>query len=520
MASKRLSANSSIQKSPSFVLCHSIDGQAIQPSSALTFEENVDTFVKTYLVEPTGKVLFYDVIFWDDKNNGHNLPLAVAILVFGAVFFTFYLKFINIRGFKHAIDLVRGKYDDPHSEGEVSHFQALTAALSATVGLGNIAGVAIAISLGGPGATFWMIACGVLGMSSKFTEVTLGQKYRTIRPNGQLMGGGMYYLSKGLAERGLPKLGKVMSVVFCVLCIGGALAAGGAFQTNQSGALVSARYSFFAGSGIPFGLIMTTAIGIVIVGGIKRIAEVAEKVVPLMCGIYVLLCLWILIGHVTEIPGAFGIIIEGAFAPKAAFGGIVGVLIMGFKRASFSNEAGVGSAPIAHAAAKVNHPVEEGYVALLEPFIDTVVVCTMTALVIIVTGAWDASNPTFTDLIQSKEGAALTAKAMEVEVSFFPHVLTLASVLFAFSTAISWSYYGERCWTYLFGEKTSLLYKGMFLTSVFVGAVASSKSILDFGDILLLGMAVPNIPGLILLGPIVKKEIADYRSRYKERFNS
>ncbi|MDQ3556188.1 MAG: alanine:cation symporter family protein, partial [Gemmatimonadota bacterium] len=404
-----------------------------------------------------GAVFFWDVLFWDAE---HRLPLLVLWLVVGAIFFTFRMGFINFRAFGHAIQVTRGKYTDPDGPGEVSHFQALTTALSATVGLGNIAGVAIAVSLGGPGATFWMILAGLLGMSSKFTECTLGQQYREIRPDGKIMGGAMYYLSKGLGEMGMPRLGKALAVMFAVLCIGGSFGGGNSFQVNQSLNALQQTIPFLAEVPWAYGLFMTVLVGIVIIGGIRRIASVAERIVPLMCILYVLGALVIILDNAAAIPAAFASIFTEAFAPDAIYGGFIGALVVGFQRAAFSNEAGIGSAAIAHAAARTKYPVREGIVALLEPFIDTVVVCTMTALVIIVTGAYN--NPAYSDLITANQGAALTSRAMGEHIAWFPYVLSLAVFLFAFSTMISWSYYGERCWSWLFGDERSGIYKGIF----------------------------------------------------------
>ncbi|MDP7061974.1 MAG: alanine/glycine:cation symporter family protein [Planctomycetota bacterium] len=462
-----------------------------------------------------GSVFFYPI----PVGGGNHIPLLVAWLVLGATFFTFRMRFINVRGFTHAINVTRGKYTDPnaHGTGEVTHFQALASALSATVGLGNIAGVAIAISLGGPGATFWMIMAGVLGMSSKFVECTLGQKYREVRPNGQVMGGAMYYLSKGLKEMGMGGLGKVLAVMFAVLCIGGSMAGGNSFQVNQSLNAVKETVPFFADYSWAYGLIMTIAVGVVIIGGIKRIASTAEKIVPSMCAIYVMACLYILFSHGSEIPGAFGAIIDGAFNPDAAFGGFIGVLVVGFKRAAFSNEAGVGSAAIAHSAAKTEFPVREGIVALLEPFIDTIVVCTMTALVIVIAGAYpggelaEAAAP----FVEADNGAGLTSMVFGQDLWWFPYILSVAVSLFAFSTMISWSYYGERCWSYLFGDKSSLVYKIIFLAFTFIGSIVTSTQILQFGDLMILGMAFPNVLGVVLLSGKVRKDLTSYWSDLK-----
>ena len=473
------------------------------------------------LVSWIAAVFFYPV--WTSE-AGTKIPLVVAWLVVGAVFFTIRMGFINIRGFKHAVDVVRGKYDNPDAEGEVSHFQALSSALSATVGLGNIAGVAIAVSLGGPGAVFWMIIAGFLGMSSKFTECTLGQKYREIRPDGRVMGGAMFYLQNGLAEVGkrtggaiYRPLGKFLAVSFAILCIGGSFGGGNTFQVNQSLNAVQESIPWLADHRWVFGLIMAFFTGLVIIGGIKRIARTAEKIVPTMCGIYLLACLVILFKHFSEIPSAFTTIVDSAFNPGAAWGGFIGVLVTGFKRAAFSNEAGVGSAAIAHSAAKTNQPVREGIVALLEPFIDTVIVCTMTGLVIVITGhyeggvAADVAKP-FAD---ANNGAGLTSAVFDSEIAWFPLILSAAVVLFAFSTMISWSYYGERCWAWMFGDSSSSVYRWLFLLMVFLGSIITSTNVLDFGDLMILGMAFPNVLGLYFLAGGVKTDLDEYLNKLK-----
>jgi AGCS family alanine or glycine:cation symporter len=477
-------------------------------------------------------VMFYKV--------GGHVQLAVLWLVVGAVFFTIRMGFINFRGFKHAILVTAGKYDskDSDDKGEVSHFQALTAALSATVGLGNIAGVAIAVATGGPGATFWMIAAGLLGMSSKFVECTLGQKYREVRPDGRVMGGAMFYLSKGLAEMGLSGFGKVLAVFFAVLCIGGSFGGGCAFQVNQSLTAVAETVPILKDNSWIYGLVMTIAVGVVIIGGIRSIARVAEKIVPLMCGIYVVAALAILVMNLDKVPSAISAIIGGAFTPEAGYGGLIGVLVLGFKRAAFSNEAGVGSAAIAHSAAKTEYPVREGIVALLEPFIDTVVICTMTALVIVIAGAYPSEFkkdengkdvPTqlvvhadgdaeradaMLDAVKSNQGATLTSIAMDGQIPGFRFILAVAVMLFAYSTMISWSYYGERCWAYLFGDNSSMVYRVIFLAFVFLGSIVSATNVLEFGDLMILGMAFPNIIGLLMLSGGVSRDLKAYWQKY------
>ena len=455
-------------------------------------------------------VFFFDVIFWD---AGNTLPLVVAWLVIAAIYLTLRMGFVNLRAFRHAVNVTRGKYTNPDEPGDVSHFEALSTALSATVGLGNIAGVAIAVSLGGPGATFWMIVAGLLGMSTKFTECTLGQAYREMDREGRVLGGPMQYLAKGLAERGKPNLGRILAVAFAVLCIGGSLGGGNAFQVNQSMNTLQQTIPALAGNGWMYGLFMTFLVGIVIIGGIRRIANVADKIVPTMALVYVTGALIVVLANLSQTPAALASIVSGAFTPDAAFGGFVGVLVIGFQRASFSNEAGAGSAAIAHSAARTEYPVREGVVALLEPFIDTVVICTMTALVIVFSGAYN--NPAYADLISTSQGAALTSRAFGEHLAFFPYVLSFAVLLFAYSTMISWSYYGERCAVWLFGPAASLPYKVLFLTFVFLGSIITSVNILNFGDLMILGMAFPNLLGIYFLSGKVRSLLDGYWGKYK-----
>lgn len=454
-------------------------------------------------------------IFFSIKIGGSNVPLVLVWLLIGAIFFTVYMKFINLTGFKHAIDVVRGKYDDPNDVGEVSHFQALTAALSGTVGVGNIAGVAVAISLGGPGATFWMILAGFLGMSSKFVECTLGVKYRDKHEDGSVSGGPMYYLSKGLALQNKKELGKVLAVLFAIFCVGGSFGGGNMVQINQATQqfiiATGGEQSFLYGNGWMFGAVMAIIVAVIIIGGIKSIANVTDKVVPFMVGIYVAAALFVIFSHFSEIPAAFGKIFDGAFSAKAAYGGFIGVLIMGFKRAAFSNEAGIGSASIAHSAAKTDEPVSEGIVALLEPFIDTVVICTMTALVIIITNSY--SVPTSDNSVAIE----LTSNAFGSVMSFFPTVLSIAVILFALSTMLSWSYYGTKAWRYLFGDSKAadVSYKVLFCTFIIIGSAVSATSVFNFGDAMIFAMCFPNILGLYLLAPEIKKDLGEYMGKIK-----
>ncbi|MEM7484685.1 MAG: amino acid carrier protein [Bacteroidota bacterium] len=436
------------------------------------------------------------------------IPFIVIWLVLGATFFTIRMGFINIRGFKHSLDLAKGKYDDPDAPGQVTHFQALATAVSGTVGLGNIAGVAVAVSLGGAGATFWMIVCGLLGMSSKFVECTLGVKYRDILPDGRVFGGPMNYLRYGLEKRNMKGFGKVLAGLFAVLAVGASFGGGNMFQANQSFEQLAGQFPVLAGNGFWFGVVTAILVGVVIIGGINSIAKVTGRVVPIMASIYIVAALAVIIMNIQNIGPAFGAIIEGAFSPSALKGGIIGVLVIGFQRAAFSNEAGVGSAAIAHSTAKTNHPPSEGFVALLEPFIDTVVVCTLTALVLIFTGMHE---------VEGMAGAQLTSDAFGSQISWFPYVLALAVFLFAFSTMISWSYYGMRAWTYLFGKskRTELVYKMVFLIFVVIGASVSLGAVLDFSDMMILAMSFPNIIGLYIMSGEVKKDLGDYFKKLK-----
>lgn len=529
---------------------------------------SVDQWFGKWVVGPLAGVIFNGLWTGDYTDAegierpgwlGTTVPFIVIWLLVGAVFFTVRMGFINIRGFWHAIRLTRGDYDDPDDEGEVTHFQALSSALSGTVGLGNIAGVAIAIAEGGPGATFWMILVGLLGMSSKFTECTLGQMYRTTDKRGRVSGGPMRYLRKGLGEKGMLTFGTILSGVFAILCIGGSFGGGNTFQISQSLDAIKTEIPILNEYGWLYGAVMALAVGLVIVGGIKSIGKVASRIVPFMCVGYVFCAIYILAANYTEIPSAFSQIWNGAFNADAGWGAFLGCMVIGIKRAVFSNEAGTGSASIAHSAAKTDIPVREGYVALLEPFIDTVVVCTMTALVIIITGV--VTNPeasvrvetlrdelatvvssdfdlesltpkqaealvvlhkpevdankdnliTVSDMIELNRGAYFTKEAFaRGGHPVFRWFLYLAVVLFAYSTCISWYYYGERCFTTLFGTWSSIVFKILFLTSTFLGSVISAGNIRDFSDMMILGMAFPNMLGMYFFSGNVRQQLRGY----------
>jgi AGCS family alanine or glycine:cation symporter len=481
----------------------------------------------------------------------YNISIVLILLICGSTFFTLYFKFPSISQFPLAINTVRGKYDeldhhgvektdlnvvdgdlpdtikDESKEGEVTHFQALATAVSGTVGLGNIAGVAVAIALGGPGATFWMIVCGLIGMSTKFVECTLGVKYRDVDENGTVYGGPMYYLSRGLDQMGFKVLGKFLGIVFAILCVGASFGGGNAFQSNQAAVQLITMFDLQGGAtGVIIGVVLAILVGIVIIGGIKKIASVTEKIVPFMAGTYVLASLVIIFSNIQYVGAAFSMIFEGAFTPAAGIGGVVGVIIVGFQRAAFSNEAGAGSAAIAHSAVKTKYPASEGVVALLEPFIDTVVICTMTALVIIFfnmdTGAFEYGNAVGSTVMLNDTGAYvggvdLTSMAYDSVIPGFRYVLTVAIILFAFSTMISWSYYGLQSWKYLFGRGkiADTVYKILFLLFVVVGAAATLDAVIKFSDAMILALVFPNMIGLLFLFPKVKQELKKYMTDIK-----
>ncbi|MFV0530069.1 MAG: alanine/glycine:cation symporter family protein [Flavobacteriales bacterium] len=494
---------------------------------AKSFAESVSAQF-TPLVTFLDKILFFDPFtpFYDNRvrdDNGEivlnpngtpqtiKIPFLVVWLVLGALFLTLRMGFINLRGIRHSLDLVRGKYDDPNAPGQVTHFQALATAVSGTVGLGNIAGVAVAIATGGPGATFWMILAGFLGMSMKFVECTLGVKYRDIASNGKVYGGPMNYLNKGFSKRGFKGLGKILSVVYAVVVILAAFAAGSMFQSNQAAAQIANVFKMVDPSTVKLGtgIIIAGLVFIVIVGGIKSIANVTDKIVPAMAGMYIIMCLGVILADIKEVGNAFRLIFDGAFSSEAMYGGFLGVMIQGFRRAAFSNEAGLGSASIAHSAAKTNHPVSEGFVALLEPFIDTIVVCTLTALVLIFSGV-------YTDV--SISGSAMTAKGFGTVYGSISNVLiTIAIFLFAFSTIITWSYYGVKATAYLFGDSkfVNLGFKIIFVCTVIFGAVIGLGAVVDFADMMFLSLALPNLIGLYLMSGEVASDLKKYLSKVK-----
>jgi AGCS family alanine or glycine:cation symporter len=467
--------------------------------------------------KPYAKTLS-EMVFFSVSVNGTDVPIIVALLVGCGLFYTLYLGFINLRGLKHAIKIVKGDYEDPSCPGEVSHFQALTTAVSGTVGVGNIAHVPILISIAGPGAVFWMIVAGFLGMSSKFAECTLGVKYRNENKDGTVFGGPMFYLEKGLASMKLPRLGKGLAYYYAVCILIGTLGIGCMFQSNQAftqfANITGAELGFFADKGWLVGSILAALTAFVIVGGIKSIAAVTSKLVPFMAGLYVITALLVLAVNADKLGFAVNAIVSGAFTSQGLTGGVIYALIQGFRRAAFSNEAGIGSSSIAHSAVKTNEPVTEGYVAMLEPLIDTVIICTITALVIMVT----VYDPSVTGA-QGISGVELTSSAFGSVLPWFPYILTVVIILFAFSTMVSWSYYGLSGWVYIFGDKasTKMTYNVIFCVFVVLGCTVQLDSVLDFSDSMVFAMALANIIGIVALAPTVKREIKGYWKRMDER---
>lgn len=475
--------------------------------------QGIDQQVES-LVRPLANALSA-VVFYKVPLFGEPFPLIVLWLAVAALFFTFYMGFINIRGFRLALRHVRGHYHNPEANGEISHFQAVATAISGTVGIGNIGGVAVAIVIGGPGAAFWLILAGFLSMSTKLVECTLGVKYRRYNEDGSVSGGPMYYLEHYLADRGAAGLGKLLGGFYALALVIGCLGIGNMFQSNQAYVqfviITGGEQSFFADRGWLFGLLIAGAVALVIIGGIRSIARVAAHLVPFMGVLYVLSCLVIIGMSYRELPGAVALILSSAFDMQSVTGGMVGAIIVGFQRALFSNEAGIGSASIAHAAVQTDEPASEGLVSLLEPFIDTVVICTLSSLVIVTTAYPNG-------LIDSGlEGIALTSASFAHHFSWAPYPLAIAALLFAFSTTIAWSYYGLKGWTYLFGEGAAaqVLFKSMFCAFIALGCMIQLTAVLDFSDAMVFLIAIPNILGLYFYAPEVKREIADYMARVK-----
>lgn len=479
-----------------------VEGTVAEPTTA----ERIDATVRP-IADAVSRAIFFEVPI-----GGVGFPLIVGWLILAGFIFTIYFGFINVRGFKHGFDLIRGKYSDPKSKeaGEVSHFRALTSAVSGTVGLGNIAGVAVAITIGGPGATFWMILAGLLGMSTKFVECTLGVMYRLEKPDGTISGGPMYYLSRGIAENypNLRLFGSALAIVFALCAMMGAIGAGAMFQANQAYAQLENVTGGMTNGSLWFGLAYAILGGVVVIGGITRIGSVTARLVPGMAALYVLGALFVIFSNIGQVPAAFGAILDGAFTAEGVTGGVIGALIQGFRRAAFSNEAGLGSAAIAHSAVKTREPLTEGFVALWEPFIDTVVICTMTALVIIITNQ---------HIVGGADGVQLTSNAFATIGSWTPYALAVVVLLFAFSTTITWAYYGAKACSFLFKESKVALYgfKFFYLAMAVVGCTMPLGSIVDIADALLFIMAIPNLIGVYLLMPVVKKHFDSYWARLK-----
>ena len=472
-------------------------------------------------VDPNGK-LIKDPKTGEPQKKTIGFPFLVLVLLLGALFFTFWFRFINIRAFKHAFDIVRGKFDNPDDEGEISHFRALTSALSATVGLGNIAGVAVAVVVGGPGAVVWMMIVAVFGMTAKCSSCTLAQLYRQTNDDGSISGGPMYYLDLGLKKigPGWGTLGKVLAVVYAFMIMGGALGGGNMFQANQTVEAITSTFGLGPKASWVIGITMALLVAAVILGGIKRIGAATSTIVPLMCGLYIGASIFVIVTNIEKLPGAVSLMFSMAFTKMAFYGGIMGVIVQGVKRAAFSNEAGLGSASVAHAAAKTDEPVREGMVAMLGPFIDTIVVCFMTAMVVIISGAWKQGQFVCATLSDNLKGASVTTWAFEQSISWFPIVLTVCIALFAYSTMVSWCYYGERGWIYLLdhfdgaGLKSVIAFRIIFVLAVVLGSVSSFHDVLLFSDIMVLSMAFPNIIGSVILAPRVYEKLKEYWGRY------
>ncbi|MEE1937889.1 alanine/glycine:cation symporter family protein [Streptomyces sp. TRM 70361] len=474
-------------------------------------DEAISDFVDPVARE-IGEIVFYTIPLGDTE-----FPWIVGWLVVAGLVFTGYFGFAQVRHIGTAFKLVRGRYDQKNAPGEVTHFQALTSAVSGTVGLGNIAGVAIAVTIGGPGATFWMIICGLLGMATKFVECTLGVKYREVHEDGTVSGGPMHYLRRGMTERGLGGVGKVLAAGSAVAILFFTFFGGNLFQVNQSleqlQSVTGKDDSIFSTSGgaLFFGIFLAALVALVLLGGMRSIGAVTSRLVPAMAIIYVTACLFVILGNISQVPAAIGDIVGEAFAPEGVAGGLIGALIVGFQRAAFSNEAGIGSAPIAHSAVKTKRPATEGLVAMIEPFIDTVVICTMTALTIVIarTPSWEAAREASADGEPIASGVSLTSDAFESVISWFPYVLAVAVILFAFSTVITWSYYGLKAWAYIFGRSKASenTYKVLFSLIVITGALMSLSSLVSLADSFLFIAAVFNIIGLYFLAPVVKKEL-------------
>lgn len=475
--------------------------------------KSLDAIINEFVQPITDAVSSF--IFYSVPVAGADVPLIVCWLIFAACFFTLYLGFINFRGFGHAVDLVRGKHFRPDHEGEISPFQALTAAVSGTVGIGNIAGVAITVSIGGPGSILWLIIAGLVGMTTKFVECTLGVKYRQINADGSVSGGPMYYLSAGMAKRGWPGFGKFLGMFYAISIVIGCLGIGNMFQSNQSYVqllqVTGGTDGPLDGYGWLVGLVLAALVALIILGGIRSIARVTSRLVPFMVLFYVIGALVVIGLNAAQLPEAISAIVVGAFTPQGAAGGMIGAMIIGFQRAAFSNEAGIGSAAIAHSAVSTDKPLTEGFVALLEPFIDTVVICTLTGLVLVTTLPPEMLRG------EGPQGIELTSAAFQSQISWSPMPLSVAAILFAFSTMLAWAYYGTKAWTYIFGEgrRKEQVFSLIFCTFIVIGAAVKLDAILDFADALIFVMAIPNLIGLYILAPEIKRDLKAYLDELK-----
>ncbi|MDH3718155.1 MAG: alanine:cation symporter family protein [Planctomycetota bacterium] len=485
-------------------------------SVSARIQKKIDAWFGKVTLNYLVPMLFVGVPTGFDKN----IPLILLVLVLGGIFFTFRFGFVNIRMFRHSIAVIRGKFDRPEDEGEITHFQALTSALSATVGLGNIASVAVAVATGGPGAIFWMWMIAFFGMSSKFSSCSFGQLYRRVKPDGTVLGGPMVYLDDGIREHypRLAPLGKIFGYSFAFFTVMGTMGAGNMFQGNQTFKMFARQFDLPNSYALPVGILLAVLVGMVIIGGIRRIGEVTSKLVPIMCGFYCVVCLIIIFTNVDKVPAMFASIFGGAFSLESAFGGFIGSLIIGARRAAFSNEAGLGSAAIAHAAARTEEPVREGIVAMVGPFIDTILVCTMTALAILITQSHldsETGKPYAADVADTR-GVEITAAAFESLGTLLPYFLCIAVFIFAYSTMISWSYYGERAVEYMLGMRAVVPYRFVYVLAVVVGPLITKlDNLLLFCDIMLLCMAFPNIIGMVMLSHVLKKREQDYIGRLK-----
>lgn len=482
--------------------------QTSPPVEMLSIDQKIDSYIKP-LSEKAINFMFYPVTIM-----GQDVPMIILWLMSIGIFTSFYFGFINLRFLPLSLKLLCGKYQSKDCAGQISNWQALSTSLSGTVGLGNIAGVAVAVSTGGPGATVWMILMGFLGMSTKFTECALGVKYRQIGADGEVSGGPMYYISQGLANRNWPLLGKVLAAFFAFCCIGGAIGGGNMFQSNQTYQIfmrVAGDANFFADKAWLFGLILALMVAVVIIGGIKSIANVSARIFPAMAGLYLVMCLIVIVGNIEALPAAVSSIIEGAFSPEAVGGGILGALIAGVRRAVFSNESGIGSAAITHAAVKSDSHVTQGLISMLNPFIDTVIICTMTALVIAVTGVYNDGA--------GMEGVVLTARAFETVGGWTIYWLSFTVFLFAFSTMIAWYYLGEKGFTYLAGrsKKKVVTFKVFYCCFIVLGAAANLTHLIDLTDALFFAMAIPNVAILYVMAPELRKDLRQYVEDLKAR---